>query len=762
VKHGQLLRSLLWLCSWSLAARAEGPRSLEELLGQSIVSTPSKGDETDTTAPATSTVISAEELRRYGIRSLDEAINYLSLGMATSSSLHAAELGARGVLINGDYGNHVLLLVDGHALNEPWNGTAYFERGAGVPFELIDHIEVMLGPGSVLYGSQAMLGVIHIVTKRAKDTRGLRVIVEGDTTLPTRRDGQLRGPASSGFAGDLGGGYRLATSYGREFTLGDLPSELTLELDYYENHGPTWHLGPQEYGDDFVTLAPKDFGPRGVPGIWGGSLRHADTLQVPAAYLRFSTGDFKAAVRASAYQRSTAFPDSLAAFSADFDDPFNREIDRFLNLDLSQRIAATSRLELVLHGYADLYDYHWYNRTSAPEDCPEELANGCQRRLDGVGRSLGGEVRAVFQWPLLRASTLLGMDAKVRDVEDRLDIEELATGQRVAPSGGHRTDGLLAPYIAQSFSPSSWLDLNLGLRLDHDGRFGDKLSPRSALGLTPWDGGRLKLIYAEAFRGPSAYELTYGEPNSQIPAPDLGPETVRSVEGSVEQRFGRHRLLFGVFRSWWTGLVGATELSPELLEAAVERGELTPGITEAYQRSNLGRIDNYGLNAAYDGAALQGRLRFGLNVTAANTRVDSGDGSGSQVLQVTPQTLGNARLSYDLAPAWPTLALALRFTDRRLASRVYDGGFSPAPSAPPLLALRLAASGSLNALPGLSYRIGGEYSFAKVEPYVIGALQYANDTAQRAELAPIRRAGAFIGLEYAFEPIERAVDIVDP
>ncbi|HEV8550750.1 MAG TPA: TonB-dependent receptor plug domain-containing protein, partial [Polyangiaceae bacterium] len=198
-------------------ARAQAPSELDELLGQSIVSTPSKGSETDTTAPATSSVISAGELRRYGIRSLDEAIDYLSLGMATSGSGHAVEIGARGVLLNGDYGNHVLLLVDGHALNEPWNGTAYFERGAGVPFEMIDHIEVILGPGSVLYGSQAMLGVINVVTKRAKDFSGARLIVEGEAALPPAKAG---GPPSPGFPQNLGGGYRLAAGYGREFDIG--------------------------------------------------------------------------------------------------------------------------------------------------------------------------------------------------------------------------------------------------------------------------------------------------------------------------------------------------------------------------------------------------------------------------------------------------------------------------------------------------------------------------------------------------------------
>jgi len=729
-------------------ARAQSASELDELLGQSIVSTPSRDSETDTTAPATSSVITAEELRRYGIRSLDEAINYLSLGMATSTPSHAAEIGARGVQINGDYGNHVLLLVDGHATNEPWNGTTYFDRGVGVPFEMIDHIEVVLGPGSVLYGSQAMLGVINIVTKRAKDMSGLRVVAEAGAAMPPAKPG---GPPAPSFTDALGGDYRLGAGYGRAFTIGHSASELTLGLDYYANRGPAWQLGTQPYGDDYITGAPKNFGVRAAAGSWGGLLRHADYVQAPSAYLRLALGDFRAALRTSVSRRSTMFPESLAAYTADFDDPANRELDRFVNLDLSQRVALSKRIELTVRGYGDLYDYEWFNHSSAAEDCPDGFTSGCDRYLKGIGRTLGGELRTEIQWPILRASTLVGADARVRDVRDRFTIaDRLGTGV-VPQTGGHRSDVLLAPYVAQAFSPTSWLDVNLGVRLDDDTRFGTKLSPRSAVGATPWGGGRFKVIYAEAFRGPSAYELTYSDPNSQIAAPSLGPETVRSLEGSFEQRFGKHRLLFGVFKSWWTGVVGASALTQGELDAAVARGELTPYVGEAYRYSNAARLDNYGMNAGYDGAAFAGRLRFGLNVTSAITTIDDGDGEGPKVPPVAPQTFGNARTSYELGGALPTVAFALRFTARRLADRVYDGGFTPSPSAPPLLAARLALTGVVAPLPGLSYRVGGEYSFVRVEPYVIGATLYANDNVSRAELAPTRRAQAFVGLEYAFE-----------
>jgi outer membrane receptor for ferrienterochelin and colicins len=749
MKRAVLFSSFACALALGTPARAESSDDLEELLGQAIVTTPSKDSETDTTAPATSTVVTAEELRQYGIRSLDEAINYLSLGMVTSTSLHTHEIGARGVAINGDYGNHVLLLIDGHAVNEAWNGTAYFERGAGIPFESVDHIEVMLGPGSVLYGSQAMLGVINVVTKRAEDFRGLRLIAEGEAVLPSDRSGSLRSPSSSGYGNDLGGGYRLGAGYGRPFSIGGSPSEVTLALDYYRYRGPSWQLGPQEYGDDWVTGAPKNFGPNSPPGVWGGSLIDADYLEAPSAHARFTTGDFSASLHGSVYRRSTLYPDSLAAYAGDFDDPHNREIDRFLYLDLSQRLSLTPRVSLVLRAFGDLYDYAWHNRSSAAEDCPDGFVEGCNRTLVGLGRILGGEVRSEVQWPFLRGVTLVGVTATARSAEDELTVTG-PVGPALSPLGGLRNDGLIAPYVSQSLSPSRFLDLSLGLRLDHDTRFGDKLSPRTAAGVTPWRGGRLKLVYAEAFRAPTKYEITYRDPNSQVPAPDLGPESVRSVQGSIEQRFGRHRVFFEVFRSTWTGMVGYSQLTEEELESAIASGELTTGLTEGYRYDNLGKIRNYGYGGAYEGGALNGRLRFGMNVTAAHTRIDELDGSGERPLVVAPKVFGNARVAYDLSEKLPTLALAARFTGRRLADRTYDGGFTPAPSTPPLVALRFAATGAVPPVPALRYRVGGEYSFAKAEPYAIGAATYAVGGVSAAELAPTRRAHAFVGLEYTF------------
>jgi outer membrane receptor for ferrienterochelin and colicins len=748
--------ALLAVSAWlPAAARAEETHDLDELLAESIVSTPSRSQETATTAPATSSIVTAEDLRRYGVRSLDEAINFISLGMVTSSPLHAVEIGARGVLLTSDYGNHVLLLLDGHVLNEAWNGSAYFDRGLAVPLELVDHIEIILGPGSVLYGSQAMLGVIHVVTRRAAARRGPTVVAETELGFPSRRSGALIAPSlSDSYRDRLGLGYRLAASFGREFEVGGVAGELLAGLEYYRQDGPSFELGPQAYGADAVTGEPKNFGPRATPGVWGGVTHHAYYTEAPAAYLRATLGDAYLAARAASYRRATPYLGGNVNLSGDFDVARNRETDRWLNFELGYRHTLTELVDVALRAYADGYDYHWRDESSAAEDCSGGAPLGCTQDLLGNSKTLGSEAQVHFSWwPELRLETLLGVDAKVRTIGSDYDVIDRST--RLALVGGNehsRSDVAFAMYAQQSASLTRWLDLNVGARLDYDERSGSALSPRSALGVTPWQGGRLKLIYSEAFRAPSAYELGYADYTTQIPPEHLRAENVRSVESSVEQHFGAQRILFGVFRSWWSNMISYALLDEAQLAGAQAAGLLDPNITEAYVYINIARIDNYGLNGSFEGSLLEHRLRYGLNVTQAFSRNDPRDGSDPRQLTVGPSLFGNARASYELRWPWPTLAVAIAYQRRRLTDRALDGGFASAPTAPPHVELALTASGELASVPGLRYRLGANFAFSRVSPYVIGAWQSAVDESTPYELAPLRRLQAFIGLEYQLDP----------
>ena len=131
----------------------------------------------------------------------------------------------------------------------------------------------------------------------------------------------------------------------------------------------------------------------------------------------------------------------------------------------------------------------------------------------------------------------------------------------------------LGPYLQTTWQPAAEFGVNAGARLDYDPRFDPVISPRVAAMTKPWNGGTLKAVYAEAFRAPSFIESeTYGP--ILLPAGNLVPETVRSVEGSLEQRFGSQRVLFGVFRSWWSNLIGAHVLTAQEKAAEVAADRL--------------------------------------------------------------------------------------------------------------------------------------------------------------------------------------------
>jgi outer membrane receptor protein involved in Fe transport len=724
---------------------------LEGALNETVVSGATKSAQLGSVAPATTTLITAEDLRRYGIHSLDEALNFLSLGMVTQNPLHAVDIGARGVLLTSDFGNHVLLLIDGHAVNEQWNGTAYFERGAAIPFELVDHIEVILGPGSVVYGSNAMLGVINVVTKRAKDHRGLHLIFQADFSSPVDSAGEVRSPSfKSSYWKDAGTGAKVGVGFGHTFNLGKEEAELTGQLEYYNQSGPAFTFGPQNYGLDFVTGEPKRFSADGAnAGIWGGVARNSYYTHVPAGLLRLVVGDWDISLRGAAYTRSTPYINSFNTFAGDFDEP-NVERDRFLSLDVKYKVSLSAKARLAARLYGDLYDYRQKVLSSAAEDCGDGLPDGCYLKIVGISRWAGLDIQAFYDWFGDGVwVSMVGVDGRIRDVEGDNQERNVVTGAGGSYLTYQNFESQVGVYAQQEFNPFNWLSLNAGLRFDADQRFGSKVSPRAAAAARLWKNGTLRAIYAEAFRAPTSYETNYADYLSQISNPDLRPETVRSFELSAEQKVGSHRVLVGAFGSWWRDMVLLQTISGAAVDEAVARGDLPSGVTEARQYLNTAAIDSWGLNAGLEGSLGFGNFRYGLNLTWAHTR-RSADG-GKLPLAVAPHFFGNARLSYSFSEGGPTLSTAAGFFGRRPADRAFDGGFEPTPYAPAQLEWRWAFSGSARKwVPGLSYQLFFQYAFAAKAPYVVGPLQQATAEQPSAELAPVNRLQIGLGLEQHF------------
>ncbi|MBU1699785.1 MAG: TonB-dependent receptor [Candidatus Eisenbacteria bacterium] len=139
------------------------PAGLESLLFQEIPSvfTASKTDQEIERATAVVTVITDEDIQRWGARTLYEVLKRVP-GFFPSSQATWTLTGSRGLTSDGN--DHVLLLIDGHVQNSII-GQGYQQQDMLPILQKVKKIEIVRGPGSVLWGSSAVMGVINIITK---------------------------------------------------------------------------------------------------------------------------------------------------------------------------------------------------------------------------------------------------------------------------------------------------------------------------------------------------------------------------------------------------------------------------------------------------------------------------------------------------------------------------------------------------------------------------------------------------------------------
>jgi outer membrane receptor for ferrienterochelin and colicins len=735
-RPASVLGALLGLAAAARPAGADDAADLQGLLNQTVVTTASKSAETGTVAPATSTTLTAEDIRRYGIRTLAEALDFLSLGMWTSSSLITTDVGARGVMLPSDQGSHTLLLIDGHVVNEPLFGTARFDRGAGVPIEIIDHIEVILGPGSVLYGTDAMNAVINVITKRAKDFSGVHVVADTE----------------------IGASERAAAGAGYQLTLFGLPSEVTAMAEYYTQSGPSLTFPTIRSGVDASSNHVFQYEPNGpYNGKWGGLANQANAAQVPSGLVRFVSGNLEVEVTGKIDKRVAPYDNIDFDQNAFFDDPGQYQVDRQASIDAKYRTTWSTLLQTTARLYGDTYDYQHYADTSWGAACLPYGSDTCRQYVLGVSRWAGTELQASFDW-LKDASfvTLVGADGRLRYVASKTDLLDYYTGQNIRSSEGafNHADETLGAYAQQTWRPNQWFGLNAGARLDLDPRFPVQISPRLAATAQAWRDGTFKAVYSEAFRAPSFGETSYSS-QDEIVASGLRPETMRSAEASFEQRFGAHRLVFGVFGSWWRDLIELETLDPNQVAQAIRDGQLP--ITDrnvATQYRNVSSIDALGFNAGLEGGNAGGSLRYALNVTGVRAVDTSGSVTNPQ--PASPNIYGNARASYDIPGLWPTLALAARWLATRPADGAFANDYTPLPYAPAELDLRATVTGDVPLVRGLTYRMSADWGSSSVAPYVVGPPSKVNPSCQslncalNPELLPVDTFRAMLGLQYDF------------
>jgi outer membrane receptor protein involved in Fe transport len=116
-------------------------------------------------APASITIITAEQIRALGYLTLADALRGVR-GVISSNDRTYEAIGFRGLSPPGDYTKRVLVLLDGHPYNDIVAGQGYVGHDLDVDLGNVERIEVVRGPGSVLWGTGALFGVINVVTRR--------------------------------------------------------------------------------------------------------------------------------------------------------------------------------------------------------------------------------------------------------------------------------------------------------------------------------------------------------------------------------------------------------------------------------------------------------------------------------------------------------------------------------------------------------------------------------------------------------------------
>ncbi len=445
------------------------PPSLGDLLNQKV-SAAAKYEQTVREAAASVTIVTSQDIEDFGFTTVAELLSSVR-SFYLSYDRNYEYAGVRAFSRPTDYNDRILLLVDGHTVNENTYGGAQIGTDLLIPLEAVERVEIVRGPGSALYGTYAMLAVINVITRSGAAIDGLRASVEL---------GSFR---------RKGGALTWGKTYGDGLDL--LVSANALDVPGRDHFYP-------EYTDESDGIARGLDGDRAVGMLLSARLG-------------------RTALHAGVTSRTKAFP--TGAYGVIFGDPRAETVDQHQWVDASRDLALAFDKALSVRVYADRYFYEG----SYPYDVPY------RDRTTGVWA--GTEAR--FTWDL-RSDHRLTFGAEYR-YNFRSTYEESEGGSPFA--GSDVSSSAVAFYVQDEVRLLRKLSLTAGLRYDRFSTTGSGLTPRAGLVYDLGRRGAVKLLYGEAFRSPSTYEVLYAAvPEGGAGGATLQAERIRTLELILEDR----------------------------------------------------------------------------------------------------------------------------------------------------------------------------------------------------------------------------------
>ncbi len=575
-------RRLLWavVATLGIANRLFGNADSDDLSGLSLdqlletkvatVTAASRRDQSVEQAPSSVTIVTSDDIRKLGYQTLADVLAG-TRGFYTSSDRNYTYLGVRGFGRQGDYNSRVLVLVDGHRINDNVTGGVTLGDGFSVDADLIDRVEIVRGPGSSLYGNNAFFGVVNVITRKGKDISGVETAVSGGSF------GSYRG--------------RLTVGYELDHGIDFLASGTLLNRDGHD------HLFYREY----VNPPQSD-----------GTTRHTDGENSRSAFGQLSWNGIR--LEGGWVERTKNIP--TGSFGTVFGDPRNSTVDGdyFINLTLNH----TFENEVVLDAQVSYDTYYYKGRYVYPMEAPDN-PSGTTESIEHIsGRWWTQDVHAHRAWDDQFTLTA-GFEVRENVAQNQNNYQTVPY-QETLQENRHST--IFAPYVDGSWAALTNLTFSAGVRYDQGDFVGSSLSPRASVVYNPIPVTTLKLLYGKSFRGPNAYERYYSDGGlTQKGNPGLEAETDETYELVLEQKLGSH------FRA---SLSGYYYIAHDLITQTIDPSD---GLQIYRNASSVrGRGVEAEINGHFEGG-LRGRLSYCLQKAVAEDTGDELNNSPQHLVQ---------------------------------------------------------------------------------------------------------------------------------
>lgn len=503
-RHAGYITLLLWTFVAAPAVASAQSKDIMDLSPEALKSvqvySASMYVQSDREAPSSVTVITAEQIREFGYRTLADALRSVR-GFDITYDRNYSYIGVRGFSRPGGYNDQILLLVNGHRLNDDVYEGADLGTEFPLDVNLIERIEIVRGPSSSLYGTCAFLAVINVITKTTQSAAGFEL---------------------SSDAGSFDS-YRGRSTFGGTYHGVDALFSATI----YDSIGATRLFFPA-FDSPATNYGIAQDADRDSSRSFYGSLHFQHfTLEALGA------------------TREKGIP--TASFGQVFNDNRSQTIDTSSHFKLRYSRPILHDAEFTANVFFDRAIYHGVYAYPPAGQVTDVLNEDASR-----GDVLGFNARVTKTlWQKHKATAGMEFRDNLRQDQSNYNINPF---QPVLDDLRHSQEW--AAFVQDEFTIKKGLILNAGLRHDQNQPFGGTTNPRLALIDSPLKRTTFKLIYGQAFRAPNNYELYYGDHVSIEPNSLLQPEKIHTEEFVWEQDLGADfRLSASAFANQFSDLI---------------------------------------------------------------------------------------------------------------------------------------------------------------------------------------------------------------